>query len=194
MKHSAKLILILLLTMMASSCARFSIWEKSALIITTAGTASTLIMTSNYASAGASVASGVGTAVIGGAASMIIEELEATPSEINAVEAAGQRYLAAISAEKIKQMTTTGKNLIAISVARRPSARGEASVMVYDLKRRKVSQKKIYELRATPKVGDSFKFEMGEAEFVGYIPMIGRKPVGTVASPVNTPLAAEPKP
>lgn len=180
--------------LLLSGCARMGVWQKSATIVGTAGTAGTLIMINNYASVGSSLASGVGTAVLGGAATMIIDSMDATPSQVDAAEAAGRRYLAALDAAKAAENRQRDRHLIAVVVSPQAKSRGQGSVMIYDTQKRRVHSQKVYDVRVLPKVGEIFKFEMGEVEYVGVIPMIGSKPEAGVASPVSTPLAGEAKP
>ena len=195
MKKSPLSPLLLGLTLcLLTGCSRFSIWQKSAMIVTTAGTASTVILTNNYATAGASVAGGVGTAVLGGTATMIIDSVEATPSQINAAEEAGKRYLAALDADRLKHYQQKGKNVIALRVKAGPKARGEGSVMLFDTQKKRVQSKKVYELRTLPKVGDTLVLEFGEVEYLGMIPIIDRQPRLNVATPVEKPIAADGKP
>lgn len=180
--------------LLLSSCARMGIWQKSAMIVGTAGTAGTVMLYNNYASAASSLASGVGVGALGGATSMVVDAAEATPSQINAAEAAGKRYLEALDASKAGLHKKPGKNLVALAVPRKDKSRGQASIMIYDTQKRRLQSSKVYDLRATPKQGDTFRFETFEAEFVGVIPMLGTRPAASVVTPVPDPLAVEPKP
>lgn len=180
--------------LLLSSCARMGIWQKSAMIVGTAGTAGTVMLYNNYASAASSLASGVGVGALGGATSMVVDAAEATPSQINAAEAAGRRYLEALDAAKSGLHKKPGKNLVALAVPRKDKSRGQASIMIYDTQKRRLQSSKVYDLRATPKQGDTFRFETFEAEFVGVIPMLGTRPAASVVTPVPDPLAVEPKP
>ena len=180
--------------LLLSSCARMGIWQKSAMIVGTAGTAGTVMLYNNYASAASSLASGVGVGALGGATSMVVDAAEATPSQINAAEAAGRRYLEALDAAKAGLHKKPGKNLVALAVPRKDKSRGQASIMIYDTQKRRLQRAKVYDLRATPKQGDTFRFETFEAEFVGVIPMLGTRPAASVVTPVPDPLAVEPKP
>lgn len=176
------------------SCARLGIWQKSAVIVTTAGTAGTIMLYKNYASAATSLASGVGAGVIGGTTSLVVDAMEATPSQINAAEAAGRRYVEAMDAASAAARKKSGKRLIALNVKRRENARGNSSVMIYDTELRRLQNNKVYDLVATPKQGETFHFETYEAEFVGVIPMLASQPAATVATPTPRPLATGPKP
>lgn len=184
-------LLLVPLILSQSGCARLGIWQKAGLIVGTAGAAGTVIMTSNYAGVGASVASGVGAAVVGGGAVMIVDAVEATPAQINAVEAAGKRYLDAMSADQSKKYQEKGKNLIAISIPQHSKSRGQGSVMLFDTKKRKVGSKKIFDVRTMPKVGQSYVFETQQAEYVGYLPMMKNDdPNAVVNIPPANPVAS----
>jgi hypothetical protein len=182
---------LILLPLLAGSCARFSIWEKSALIVGTGGAASTIILNSNYASAGASMAGGVGTAALGGTASMIIDAVEATPAQINAAEAAGQRYLAALDAATIKRREEKGQHFIAVSVPRTAKSRGQGEVMIYNTQKHKVETTKVYSLRRLPEPGEFVTLQLNQVEYVGLVPMMKPRPAGSIPTVVSEPLAGK---
>jgi hypothetical protein len=168
----------LLLPLLVTSCARFSVWQKSAVIVGSGGAAGTVVLYSNYASAASSVAGGITTAALGGGVSMLVDAMEATPSEINAAEAAGRRYVAALDAEALKKRLAEGKNLIAVVVPRRARSRGQGEVMVYNIKKNKVETTKVYSLRRLPDMGDWLALQATTAEYVGMVPMLKQRPSG----------------
>ncbi len=181
----------LLLPLLMVGCARFSVWEKSALIVGSGGAAGTVVLYSNYASAASSVAGGITTAALGGGVSMLVDAMEATPAEINAAEAAGRRYVAALDAAALKQRLAQGKNLIAVVVPRRAKSRGQGEVMIYNIKQQKIETTKVYSLRRLPDLGDWLALQATTAEYVGVVPMLQPLSPRSVPTPVVEPLASK---
>ena len=189
-----RLLASLLGIVLLSGCARFSVWQKSAVIVGTAGAASTAVLYSNYASAGASLASGAGVGLVGSTTSMIVDATEATHEQINAAEAAAKRFEAALTAAARQERKKQGKRYIALKVPATVKTRGQGSVMIYDTEKHRLASVKAYTLRRLPDPGKVFRFDMGDVEYLGVIPAIGLTPGGTKPSSTADTLAVKPVP
>jgi hypothetical protein len=167
MKNATLLLCLALLA--TTSCARLTVWQKSGIIIGTAGTAGALMATANQASAASTVASGVGAALLPAGACIATGFAEATKEQSDFAEKAARRYMEALDDAKKKELAKPGSELIAVKTLRAAKTRGEGTVMIYNTKTRKLQNNKTFDIRKLPEPGTRLKLETEIAEYVGEV-------------------------
>ena len=162
-------LLICAATIATTGCARLTVWQKSGIILSTAGTAGALMATSNQVSAVGTVAGSVGAGMLPAGASIVTGFSEATKEQADFAEQSARRYMQALDKAKKKERTKPGNELIAVKTLPGAKTRGEGPVMIYNTRTKKLHNNKTFDIRKLPEAGTRLKLETEVAEYVGEI-------------------------
>ena len=166
-----------------TGCARLTVWQKSGIILSTAGTAGAIMATSNQVSAAGAVAGSVGAGILPAGASIVTGFSDATKEQADFAEQSARRYLAALDNAKKKELAQPGRELIAVKTLPSTKTRGEGPVMIYNTRTKKLQNNKSFDIRKLPKAGTRLKLETEVAEYVGEIkPLPKSSTAGKISS------------
>lgn len=124
----------------------------------------------------------LGAAALAGVGAYVIAKQQATERQRKIAEQRARIYLAeqkkaeekaaaqaaqVASASKKKPKTEKKPRYIAVETVKEENSQGKAQVMVFDTQSNEIVGNNVYDLKASPKVGQTTKFDTYTAEYVG---------------------------
>lgn len=159
-------------SLLVSACENLSPGENAAVFGAAAGLATGIPLGVSGVSPAVTIPVTAGAAVAAGAVAYVISKQQATERQRKIAEQRARLYMAeqkqqqaaaqAASAAKKKK-----SRYIAVKTVKEQNNAGKEQVMIFDTQSNEVVGNEVYDLKSTPKVGQSSKFDTYTAEYVG---------------------------
>lgn len=111
-----------------------------------------------------------GAAVLAGAGAYIISKQQATERQRKIAEQRARLYIARqekLQAEQAVVKKAKKPRYIAVQTEKSEKSQGKAAVMVFDTQTNEVVGNNVYDMKSTPQVGQTAKFDTYSAQYVG---------------------------
>jgi hypothetical protein len=169
------------LAMTSSSCENLSPGENAAVFGTVAGLATGIPLAAAGVDSRIAVPAALGAAALAAGVSYVIAKHQATVRQRQIAEQRARIYMAqrAAAEQRVAKTasasTASGKKktkpketrYIAVKTQTESFNKGQSAVMIYDTQSNQIVGNNVYDLKSTPKVGQTSKFDTYTAEYVG---------------------------
>lgn len=112
-----------------------------------------------------------GAVALAAAGAYIISKEQATIRQRKIAEQRARLYMARVEKEQASAKTASGKpkksRYIAVQTEKTEKTQGKAAVMVFDTQTNEVVGNNVYDMKSTPQVGQTAKFDTYSAQYVG---------------------------
>jgi len=111
-----------------------------------------------------------GAAVLAGAGAYIISKQQATERQRKIAEQRARLYMARQEKQQAAQASVKKAKrprFIAVQTEKTEKSQGKAAVMVFDTQTNEVVGNNVYDMKSTPQIGQTAKFDTYSAQYVG---------------------------
>ena len=169
------------LAIAASGCENLTPEGNAAVFGTAAGLATGIPMAASGVDSRIAVPAAFGAAALAAGVSYVIAKHQATERQRKIAEQRARLYMAeraaaqqraprsaaASASQRPKRTKSPQSRYIAVKTQSEPHNKGQSAVMIYDTQSNEIVGNNVYDLKATPKVGQTSKFDTYTAEYVG---------------------------
>jgi len=156
-------------SLLATGCADLTPLENAGLLGAASGATAGGIARASGASTSQSVAIGAATGAVVAAVTYVIAKHEATERQRRIAEERARRTYAEMSAKRKAELKARKTRYIAVDTEKseKTAAGAKKSVMIWDTQSQEVVGNNVYDLKSSPAVGSTAKFDTYSAEYVG---------------------------
>jgi hypothetical protein len=167
---------VVCLAIASAGCENLSPGENAAVFGTAAGLATGIPLAASGVDPRITVPAALGAAALAAGVSYVIAKHQASERQRKIAEQRARLYMAreaaarqraASAAAARKKMPRQKSRYIAVKTERESFNKGESAVMIYDTQSNEIVGNNVYDLKATPQVGQTSKFDTYTAEYVG---------------------------
>jgi type II secretory pathway pseudopilin PulG len=165
---------VLSLAIFSTACENLSPGENAAVFGVAAGLATGIPLGVSGVNPAITIPVTAGAAALAAGAAYVIAKQQASERQRKIAEQRARLYLAeqqAAAAKKKSAQTPATKakksRYIAVRTVKEESNQGKEQVMIFDTQSNQVVGNNVYDLKSTPKVGQTSKFDTYTAEYVG---------------------------
>ena len=163
---------VLSLAVFTSACENLSPGENAAFFGTAAGLATAIPLAAAGVDSSITVPVSLGAAALAAGGAYIIAKQQASERQRKIAEQRAKLYLAEQAAAQKKAQTAGTKpakkpRYIAVKTVKEENSKGSSQVMIFDTQSNQVVGNNVYDLKSSPKVGQTSKFDTYTAEYVG---------------------------
>ncbi len=153
----------------ATGCENMTPGENAAVFGSGAGVLAGSIARAAGANTGQSIAIGLATGAVVGAATYIIAKHQATERQRKIAEQRARVYYGRLSPEKKTALKKKKVRYIAVDTEKneQTSPKAKKAVMIWDTQTESVAGNNVYDVQSTPAVGSTAKFDTYSAAYVG---------------------------
>jgi hypothetical protein len=170
------------LAMISSACENLSPGENAAVFGTVAGLATGIPLAAAGVDSRIAVPAALGAAALAAGVSYVIAKHQATERQRKIAEQRARLYMAQRTAAQQRAARTASAarasgtkkakppketRYIAVKTETESFNKGQSAVMIYDTQSNQIVGNNVYDLKSTPKVGQTSKFDTYTAEYVG---------------------------
>lgn len=163
---------VLSLAIFTSACENLTPGENAAFFGTAAGLATAIPMAAAGVDSRITVPVSLGAAALAAGGAYVIAKQQASERQRKIAEQRARLYMAERAAAQKKAQTAGTKTpkkarFIAVKTVKEDSSKGSSQVMIFDTQSNQVVGNNVYDLKSSPKVGQTSKFDTYTAEYVG---------------------------
>lgn len=169
---------VLSLAVFTSACENLSPGENAAVFGTAAGLATAIPLGAAGVDSSITIPVSLGAAALAAGGAYIIAKHQASERQRKIAEQRARLYLAEQQAREKKaaqaaQTASSSKKqkkktrYIAVQTVKEENSKGASQVMIFDTQTNQVVGNNVYDLKSSPKVGQTSKFDTYTAEYVG---------------------------
>jgi hypothetical protein len=168
---------ILSLAVFTSACENLSPGENAAFFGTAAGLATAIPLAASGVDSRITVPVSLGAAALAAGGAYIIAKQQASERQRKIAEQRARLYLAQQQAQEKKAAQTADASpskkkkksarYIAVQTVKEQNNQGASQVMIFDTQTNQVVGNNVYDLKSSPKIGQTSKFDTYTAEYVG---------------------------
>jgi len=164
---------VLSLAVLTSACENLSPGENAAVFGTAAGLATAIPMAAAGVDSSITVPVSLGAAALAAGGAYIIAKQQASERQRKIAEQRARLYMAEQKAKEQKAQTAAASSkkkkarYIAVKTVKEDNSKGQSQVMIFDTQSNQVVGNNVYDLKSSPKVGQTSKFDTYTAEYVG---------------------------
>jgi hypothetical protein len=164
---------VLSLAVFTSACENLSPGENAAVFGTAAGLATAIPLAAAGVDSSITVPVSLGAAALAAGGAYVIAKQQASERQRKIAEQRAKLYLAEQRAKEKKAAQTASASkkkkarYIAVKTVKEENSKGASQVMIFDTKTNQVVGNNVYDLKSSPKVGQTSKFDTYTAEYVG---------------------------
>ena len=170
------------LAMTSSGCENLSPGGNAALFGTAAGLATGIPLAASGVDSRIAIPAALGAAALAAGVSYVIAKHQATERQRKIAEQRARLYMAQRAAAQqraARKAATAGGSTtkkakppketryVAVKTEKESFNEGQSAVMIYDTQSNQIVGNNVYDLKSTPKVGQTSKFDTYTAEYVG---------------------------
>jgi hypothetical protein len=170
------------LAMTSTSCENLTPGENAAVFGTGAGLATGIPLAAAGVDSRIAVPAALGAAALAAGVSYVIAKHQATERQRKIAEQRARIYMAQRAAAQQREARTASTSrgtgakktkppketrYIAVTTQSESFNKGQSAVMIYDTQSNQIVGNNVYDLKSTPKVGQTSKFDTYTAEYVG---------------------------
>jgi len=165
---------VLSLAILTTACENLSPGENAAVFGTAAGLATAIPLGAAGVDSSITVPVSLGAAALAAGGAYIIAKQQASERQRKIAEQRARLYLAEQQAKEKKAAQTASaaskkkkSRYIAVQTVKEENSKGASQVMIFDTQSNQVVGNNVYDLKSSPKVGQTSKFDTYTAEYVG---------------------------
>jgi uncharacterized membrane protein YhiD involved in acid resistance len=168
---------VLSLAVFTTACENLSPGENAAFFGTAAGLATAIPLAASGVDSRITVPVSLGAAALAAGGAYIIAKHQASERQRKIAEQRAKLYLAQQKAREKKAAQTADASTskkkkksaryIAVQTVKEQNNQGASQVMIFDTQTNQVVGNNVYDLKSSPKVGQTSKFDTYTAEYVG---------------------------
>jgi hypothetical protein len=164
---------VLGLAVLTSACENLSPGENAAVFGTAAGLATAIPLAAAGVDSSITIPVSLGAAALAAGGAYIIAKQQASERQRKIAEQRARLYMAEQKAKEKKAQTAAASSkkkksrYIAVKTVKEDNSKGQSQVMIFDTQSNQVVGNNVYELKSSPKVGQTSKFDTYTAEYVG---------------------------
>lgn len=164
---------VLTLAVFTSACENLSPGENAAVFGTAAGLATAIPLAAAGVDSSITVPVSLGAAALAAGGAYIIAKQQASERQRKIAEQRARLYMAQRKAQEKKAAQTASAKktkkprYIAVKTVKEENSKGSSQVMIFDTQSNQVVGNNVYDLKSSPKVGQTSKFDTYTAEYVG---------------------------
>lgn len=166
---------VLSLAVFTSACENLSPGENAAVFGTAAGLATAIPLGVAGVDSSITVPVSLGAAALAAGGAYIIAKHQASERQRKIAEQRARLYMAEQKAKEKKATQTVAASpskkkkprYIAVQTVKEENSKGASQVMIFDTQSNQVVGNNVYDLKSSPKVGQTSKFDTYTAEYVG---------------------------
>lgn len=164
---------VLSLAVLTSACENLSPGENAAVFGTAAGLATAIPLAAAGVDSSITVPVSLGAAALAAGGAYIIAKQQASERQRKIAEQRARLYMAEQKAKEKKAQTAAASTkkkkarYIAVKTVKEDNSKGQSQVMIFDTQSNQVVGNNVYDLKSSPKVGQTSKFDTYTAEYVG---------------------------
>jgi hypothetical protein len=158
------------LALLTTACENLTPGENAGVFGAAAGLATGIPLAAAGVDPAITIPVTAGAAVVAAGAAYIISKEQATERQRKIAEQRARIYMARAEKQqsaKVASTKTKKPRYIAVQTEKSEKAQGKASVMVFDTQTNEVVGNNVYDLKSTPQVGQTAKFDTYSAQYVG---------------------------
>lgn len=163
---------VLSLAVFTSACENLSPGENAAFFGAAAGLATAIPLAAAGVDSSITVPVSLGAAALAAGGAYVISKQQASERQRKIAEQRARLYMAERAAAQKKAQTAGTKQkkkprYIAVKTVKESNSKGNSQVMIFDTQSNQVVGNNVYDLKSSPKVGQTSKFDTYTAEYVG---------------------------
>lgn len=164
---------VLSLAVLTTACENLSPGENAAVFGAAAGLATAIPLAAAGVDSSITVPVSLGAAALAAGGAYIIAKQQASERQRKIAEQRARLYLAEQKAKEKKAQTAAASSkkkkarYIAVKTVKEDNSKGQSQVMIFDTQSNQVVGNNVYDLKSSPKVGQTSKFDTYTAEYVG---------------------------
>lgn len=159
------------LALFATACQNLTPGENAGLFGAAAGLATGIPLAAAGVDPAITIPVTVGAVAVAAAGAYIISKEQATERQRKIAEQRARLYMARQEKLQASQQTSAQKakkpRYIAVQTEKTDKTQGKAAVMVFDTQTNEVVGNNVYDMKSTPQVGQTAKFDTYSAQYVG---------------------------
>ena len=171
MKTSKAASALMGVALMTTACQNLTPGENAGLFGAAAGLATGIPLAAAGVDPAITIPVTAGAAVVAAAGAYVISKQQATERQRKVAEQRARLYMAKLEKQKSDEQAAAKKakqpRYIAVQTEKTEKTQGKAAVMVFDTKTNEVVGNSVYDLKSTPQVGETTKFDTYTAQYVG---------------------------
>jgi len=162
--------------LLASACENLTPGENAGLFGAAAGLAVGIPLAVTGVDPSIAIPVTLGAAALAAGGSYIIAKHQANERQRKVAEQRARLYMARLEKQRAAEQSSSGSvakksskssRYIAVQTEKSPDSKGQATVMVFDTQTNQVVGNNVYDVKSTPKVGETSKFDTYSAQYVG---------------------------
>ena len=150
-----------------SGCSNLTPGENAGVFGTMAGAATGIALGASGVPSYVTVPVAIGAGALAGTAAYVIAKHQATEQQRRIAQANAELYYAKLDAEQKAAMKKKKVRYIAVDTKKDNKIKGQKAVMVFDTKSQEIVGNDVYDVKTSPKVGQTTKFDTYTAQYVG---------------------------
>lgn len=159
------------LALLTTACENLSPGENAAVFGAAAGLATGIPLAAAGVDPAITIPVTAGAAVVAAGAAYVIAKHQATERQRKIAEQRARLYMARLEKQQQAAQASAKKpkkpRFIAVQTEKTQQNQGKAAVMVFDTQTNEVVGNNVYDMKSTPQVGQTAKFDTYSAQYVG---------------------------
>jgi hypothetical protein len=160
--------IVVTVTALASTgCSSLTPGENAGVFGTVAGAATGIALGASGVPGYITVPVAIGAGALVGTAAYVIAKHQASEEQKKVAQARAELYYQQLDAEKKAELQKKKVRYIAVDTKKDSKIEGEKAVMVFDTKSQQIVGNDVYDVKESPKVGQTTKLDNYTAQYVG---------------------------
>jgi len=164
------------LSLLAAGCSNLTPGENAAVFGGVAGAATGIALGASGVSSAITVPTAIGAGALAAGAAYFYAKYQATETQKRVAEQRARLYFAQQQKEAARQKAQQAKvaakkaptpRYVAVATPKDDRFKGQDAVMIFDTQTQRLASDQVYDMKETPKVGQTKKFDTYTAEYVG---------------------------
>jgi len=153
--------------LMASGCSNMTPGENAGVFGTVAGAATGIALGASGVPGYITVPVAIGAGALAGTAAYVIAKHQASEEQKKIAQARAELYYKRLDAEQKETLQKKKVRYIAVDTKKDSKTQGQKAVMIYDTKSQQIVGNDVYDVKESPKVGQTTKLDNYTAQYVG---------------------------
>jgi hypothetical protein len=159
--------LIAVAALATTGCSNLTPGENAGVFGTVAGAATGIALGASGVPSYVTVPVAIGAGALVGVTAYVIAKYQATEEQKKIAQARAELYYRQLDAEQKAAMQKKKVRYIAVDTQKNDKIKGQKAVMVFDTKSQEIVGNEVYDVKTSPKVGQTTKLDTYTAQYVG---------------------------
>ena len=151
----------------AAGCSNLTPGENAGVFGVVAGAATGIALGASGVPGYVTVPVAIGAGALAGTAAYVVAKYQASEEQKRIAQARAELYYKQLDAEQKAAMQKKKVRYIAVDTQKDDKIKGQKAVMVFDTKNQEIVGNEVYDVKTSPKVGQTTKLDNYTAEYVG---------------------------